>query len=51
VGLVRALDEIGCDAPIGVEIFSDALAALPADEVARRCAAAVRSVLRAARPD
>jgi sugar phosphate isomerase/epimerase len=49
VGLPRVLGEIGCPAPIGVEIFSDALVTLPADEVARRCAGAAHRVLRHAR--
>ena len=38
----------GCTAPIGVEVFSDELANLPFDEVARRCADATRSVLKRA---
>ena len=49
VGLVRTLDRIGCTAPIGVEVFSDELAAHPVGEVARRCADATRRVLLAAR--
>lgn len=36
----------GCTAPIGVEVFSDELAALPFDEAARRCADATREVLK-----
>jgi sugar phosphate isomerase/epimerase len=43
--LVRALAAIGAAAPIGVEVFSDALHALPAAEAARRCASATRQVL------
>jgi sugar phosphate isomerase/epimerase len=43
------LDEIGCTAPIGVEVFSSALDALPPLEVGRRCGAAARAVLAAAR--
>jgi sugar phosphate isomerase/epimerase len=49
VGLVRALDEAGSRAPIGVEVFSDELAARPVGEIARRCAEATRAVLREAR--
>jgi len=49
VGLLRHLAAGGCRAPIGVEVFSDALAALPVDELARRAAAATRRVLAAAR--
>jgi sugar phosphate isomerase/epimerase len=48
VGFVRTLREIGSPAPIGVEVFSDALAALPVAEVAQRTAAATRAVLAAA---
>jgi sugar phosphate isomerase/epimerase len=44
-GLVGALREIGCTAPVGVEVFSDELHALGAHEAARRAAAATRSVL------
>jgi sugar phosphate isomerase/epimerase len=47
--LVRTLDAIGCHAPLGVEVFSDALAELPVQEVARRAAAALHSLLAAAR--
>ena len=46
---LRILDEIGCSAPIGVEVFSKALDALPPVEVGRRCGAAARTVLAAAR--
>jgi len=49
VELVRILDEIGCTAPVGVEVFSEELAALPAAEVARRAAQATRAVLDRAR--
>ena len=49
VGIARILDEQGAPAPIGVEIFSDALAALPAKEVARRAGDAARAVLARAR--
>jgi sugar phosphate isomerase/epimerase len=49
VGLVRILDEIGSRAPIGVEVFSEKLFALPAREVARRAGDAVREILRRAR--
>jgi sugar phosphate isomerase/epimerase len=46
---LRWLDAIGCTAPIGVEVFSSALDALPPVEVGRRCGAAARAVLAAAR--
>lgn len=49
VGLLRHLAAGGCEAPIGVEVFSDALAALPVDELAQRAAGAARRVLAAAR--
>ncbi len=45
VGLLRHLAAGGCTAPIGVEVFSDALAALPVRQVARRLAAAARRIL------
>ncbi|MEZ4218452.1 MAG: sugar phosphate isomerase/epimerase [Myxococcota bacterium] len=47
--VVAMLDAIGSRAPIGVEVFSDALAALPPRERALRCADAARLVLAAAR--
>lgn len=46
---IRLLDRIGSRAPIGVEVFSQALDALPPVEVGRRCGAAVRRVLASAR--
>jgi sugar phosphate isomerase/epimerase len=46
---LRILDAIGSRAPIGVEVFSRALDALPPVEVGRRCGAATRAVLAAAR--
>jgi sugar phosphate isomerase/epimerase len=46
---VRWLDRIGSRAPIGVEVFSSVLDALPPVEVGRRCGEAVRGVLAAAR--
>jgi sugar phosphate isomerase/epimerase len=51
VALVRALDAIGCTAPIGVEVFSDALLALPPVEIGKRLGDATRAVLAAARSD
>jgi sugar phosphate isomerase/epimerase len=45
VGLLRHLRAGGCGAPVGIEVFSDTLAALPVAEVARRAAAAARRVL------
>ncbi len=49
VGLVRALDEIGSNAPIGVVVYSSELAAGDASEVATRVAAATRPLLARAR--
>jgi len=49
VGWVRLLDAIGARAPLGVEVLSDALHALPPEEAARRAGAAMRAVLAAAR--
>jgi sugar phosphate isomerase/epimerase len=47
-GIVGALRATGTEAPIGVEVFSDALHALPTNEAARRAAEATRRVLREA---
>ena len=49
--VIRVLDEVGCRAPVGIEVFSDTLSALPPDEVARRAADATRRVLAAAREE
>ncbi len=46
---IRMLDGMGVDAPIGIEVLSDDLRALPAAEVARLGAEATREVLAAAR--
>jgi len=43
--IVRTLHAIGCRAPLGVEVFSDTLSALPTDEIARRAARTTRAVL------
>jgi sugar phosphate isomerase/epimerase len=48
--LLQILDARGCRAPIGVEVFSDALRALPPNEAARRAGDAARAVLANARP-
>jgi sugar phosphate isomerase/epimerase len=48
VGFVRTLGELGYPGPIGVEVYSDALAALPPADAARRCAQGTRRVLDAA---
>jgi sugar phosphate isomerase/epimerase len=48
VGLLRALREIGCEAPVGPEVFSDDLASQPVDVVAKRLAESTRGVLAAA---
>jgi len=50
VDWIRLLDQAGSQAPIGVEVFSHELAALPPAEVGRRCAQAARQILRQARP-
>lgn len=47
--LIAILDEGGCRAPLGVEVFCDELASLPPLELARRCAQASRRVIEAAR--
>ena len=44
VEMLSVLDEIGARAPIGVEVFSKALDALPPVEVGRRAGAAARRV-------
>ena len=49
VGWVRLLDAIGAWAPLGVEVLSDALHALPPKEAAERAGMAMRAVLAAAR--
>jgi sugar phosphate isomerase/epimerase len=49
VAIVRALLDTGTTAPIGVEVFSDALHQLPAGEAARRAADATRRVVDQAR--
>lgn len=49
VDWIRILDAAGLAAPIGVEVFSEELAALPAEEVGRRCGAAARAVISRAR--
>lgn len=49
VEIVRRLDAGGCQAPVGVEVFSTELQRLPVREAARRAADATRAVLAAAR--
>jgi sugar phosphate isomerase/epimerase len=44
-GIVAALSDTGTAAPIGVEVFSDALHALPAHQAAERAATATRAVM------
>jgi sugar phosphate isomerase/epimerase len=44
-GLLRTLRQIGAVAPVGVEVFSDALHALAPDEAASRAGQAARQVL------
>jgi sugar phosphate isomerase/epimerase len=48
-GLIRILDEGGCQAPIGVEVFSDEVADDPPAVIAKRAAETTRRVLAAAR--
>ena len=45
IGFLRTLDAIGCTAPVGVEIWSETLAAEPPREVATRVGAAMRALL------
>lgn len=47
--ILRTLDRMGADAPIGVEVFSKALQARPAQEVADELARAARDVIAKAR--
>ena len=47
---LRILDRSGSRAPLGVEVFSRTLDALPPVEVGRRCGEAVRLLIAAARP-
>jgi sugar phosphate isomerase/epimerase len=49
VELIRALDAIGSRAPIGVEVFSTQLDALPPVEVGRRAGESARRILTQAR--
>ena len=49
VEILTFLDEVDSPAPVGVEVFSDALAGLPVRETARRAGDAARAVLRRAR--
>jgi sugar phosphate isomerase/epimerase len=51
VGLLAALDACGCRAPLGVEVFSTELMALPSREAAERCGRAIHAVVAAARTD
>jgi sugar phosphate isomerase/epimerase len=46
-GLIATLCEVGCQAPVGVEVFSDELHQLPPAEAARRAGAATRRLLAA----
>ena len=49
VGIVRTLDAIGSRAPLGAEIYSKELAALPAADAAARVGDAMRALVAAAR--
>ncbi len=49
VGFLRTLDVIGYNAPLGIEVFSDELLALPISDVALRCAERTRAIRQAAR--
>lgn len=44
-GVFQALDKLGCNAPIGVEVFSDKLLQLTPIEAARKASDSIRSVL------
>lgn len=44
-GVIRTLDAIGSQAPIGVEVFSDRLSALPPGQAAQACAEATRALI------
>ncbi len=48
-GIVRALSDTGTEAPIGVEVFSDALHARPAHQAAEDAATTTRGVIETAR--
>lgn len=48
LGFLRTLNAIGCDSPLGIEVFSDELAPLGVSENVRRCAEGTRRVLRSA---
>ena len=48
-GIVRALMDTGTTAPVGVEVFSDALHALRSEDAARVAAETTRDILRSAR--
>jgi sugar phosphate isomerase/epimerase len=43
--LLLELRDVGCDAPMGVEVFSDELAMLPPREIAQHCQDALRQLL------
>ena len=43
--VIAVLSDGGCTAPVGVEVFSTELAALPADQAIDRVAQATRAVL------
>lgn len=51
VDLVRVLDEIGCEAPVGVEVIHLRNETMDPAEVGRQTADAMRAVLAKARPD
>ena len=48
-GIIRDLEARGCQAPIGVEVWSEALAAAPPLSVAQRAGDALRALLARAR--
>lgn len=49
VNIIRALDAIGCQATVGVEVFSDELNKLPPREAARQAGDATRAIFEKAR--
>jgi sugar phosphate isomerase/epimerase len=49
VGFLDTLTDVGYDGPLGVEVLSNELNRLPADEIVRRCAEGTRAVVEQAR--
>jgi len=49
VDMIRQLDVAGCDAPLGIEVFSSALWRFAPEEIGRRAGASLRRIAAAAR--